>query len=73
MSQVCSVTVKVWQRGDGRWGGQALLRGPSKRRTKVSHTGCVTREEAEQRVNGDVNELINVMGWERHDEPVKEQ
>lgn len=73
MSQVCNVTMKVWQRKDGRWSGEARLKGPSKRNTKISHCGCVSQQDVENRVNGDVNELINGMGWERHDQPVEVQ
>lgn len=73
MSEVCKVETSVWQRKDERWSAVAKLSGPGPRRTKISHRGCLTREDALERVNGDVNELVNGMGWERLDEPTEEQ
>ena len=68
MSEVCEVTMKVWQRKDGRWSGEAKLVGPGKRRTKITHRGYMDRAGVEAVLDGDVNELVNGMGWERQDE-----
>lgn len=67
MSEVCKVEMRSWQRKDGMWSGEAKLKGPSKRNTKIFHSGCQTQAEAEAKVNGDVNELTTAMGWTRED------
>lgn len=67
MSEVCKVEMRSWQRKDGMWSSEAKLKGPSKRNTKIFHSGCLTKDEALELVNGDVNELVNGMGWTRED------
>lgn len=70
MSEVCKVTMRVWQRKDGKWSCEARLKGPGERTGKISNIGLATREAAEEATSGDVNELVNGMGWERQDEHV---
>ena len=68
MSEVCRVTIRTWQRMDEKWSGEARLRGPGKRSTKIVRTGLDNEDAVYAVLNGDVNELANTMGWERRDE-----